>query len=301
MYIPPLLELLVRYLYFELNTKDIIHNKVGTRKKTVNKINIKQIEEKMKDLQIKRGDTIMIHSSFKYINDTAENFIEFLMDYIGEQGNILMPTHPLLSKENDVLVYDIKNSPSTVGYLTEVFRNTDGVLRSEHPLSSVAAWGKDAEYLLKDNLNNKKPLPHGIYSPYYKMMQLNAKVLCIGVTARERATIKHVAEEVLDEDFLLNDLFIEKEIVIKNNNKFLKKVIVREFDLTKSQIFVAKYKIEKEWLNNNILIKSPINGVPFDIVDARKCVNYMINEAKRGNINYPYLARKGNKNMGLKN
>ena len=60
-----------------------------------------------------------------------------------------MPTHPKLYEENGTLVYDIVRSPSTVGHLTEVFRKTEGVRRSEHPFSSVAVWGKDADFFLK--------------------------------------------------------------------------------------------------------------------------------------------------------
>ena len=298
MYIHPAIELIIRYFYFGLNMRKFVP-KNKKRKNRSNKIKIKEIEEKMKLLGIKKGDTLMIHSSFSVVDDTAENFIDFLKNYIGTEGNILMPTHPLLCEENGMLVYDIEQSPSTVGYLTEVFRKSEGVYRSEHPCSSVAVWGKDSKFLLENNLNEKKPLPHGKDSPYYKMIQLNAKVLCIGVSAKSRATIKHVAEEVLDEDYLLKNNFIEKEVIIKRDNQFIKKVIVREFDLHKSQIFVAKHKIEKEWIDNNILIKGSINGVPFDIVDAKSCVEFMISEAKNGNTNYPYmLKRKTQKQAG---
>lgn len=285
----PLLELIVRSVYFGLRVEPVVNNiKSKFPNKIRMKISIDQIDEKFKDYGIKKGDTIMVHSSLRSINASAEKFIEFLLDYIGEDGNIMMPTHPALENRNFELVYDIKHSKSRVGYLTEYFRNYKGVKRSLYPFSSVAVWGKDQDWILENNLNENKPLPHGVYSPYNKLALLNGFAVCIGVTAKNRATIKHCAEEILDKKFPVKNFFEEKKVEIHNDGNDLGKYICRIPNLRKSQIFVAKSKIEKEWLNSGALVKYKVNEVPLEFVDARKCVEYMKGQIELGNTSYPF-------------
>lgn len=292
MFISPLIELIIRFLYFRINFKKIIDRNNIKSSSTRYKLSIQEIKKQMESFNIKKGDSIMVHSSFSCIDAKAEDFIAFLKDYIGINGNILVPTHPKLLLKNNELIYDVKNSPSTVGYFTEVFRKSRGVKRSYHPFSSIAIWGKDSDYFLNGNLNNKKPLPHGKYSPYYKFSQFKGKVLCIGVTAKNRATIKHVAEEVSDNTFPIKNIFKEHDIVIKNNKKFIKKVKVRESDLNISKIFVAKWKLQRDWLRNDILIKHSINKIPIEYLDAYNCVKYMMEQIKKGVTIYPYAPKK---------
>ena len=296
MYINPLIELIIRYLYFKINFKNVIE-KINIKYSSIEyKLSIQEIKKQMESFNIKKGDSIMVHSSFCCIDAKAEDFIAFLKDYIGINGNILVPTHPKLLFKNGELIYDVKKSPSTVGYFTEMFRKSKGVKRSYHPFSSIAVWGKDSDYLLNGNLNNKKPLPHGKYSSYYKFSQIKGKVLCIGVTAIGRATIKHVAEEVLDNNFAIKNFFKEYDVVIKNDNRFIRKIKVRKSDLNISELFVAKSKIQRDWLKNNILIKHSINKTPIEYLDAYNCVKYMIEQAKKGITSYPY-APKNNYNF----
>jgi len=289
MNIHPMVELIVRSLYFGLKLNNLRGNRIN--KGEINKINLTDIETVLREYGIRKGDTVIIHSSFKYFSNSPSEVIEFLKNYIGHSGNILMPTHPKLEEKNGVYTYDVKNSPSTVGYLTEEFRKSKDVSRSEHPFSSIAIWGKDVDFLLTDNINNDLPLPHGIYSPYYKMTKLNAKVLCIGVPAIKRGTIRHVAEEVLDTNYRVKDLYKSYIVNVKNGSS-VKRYEVRSLNLKKSQIFIAKSKIEREWIDNSILKKRIVKDIPFEYIDARKCVNYMISEAEKGNTCYPFASKR---------
>lgn len=292
MYLSPLAELITRFLYFSLKFEKLLNSLNRNKKSQIRKVSIEEIKQKLIENGIKKGDTVMIHSSFKHIDAKAEDFINFIKEYITEEGNILMPTHPKLAIENGIQVYDIDKSPSTTGYLTEVFRKSKGVLRSHHPFSSVAAWGKDRDYFLANNLNDKNPLPHGIYSPYYKMTEKNSKSFCIGAIRKVNATVFHVAEEVLDEEYPVANLFLDKKVIIKKNGEQIALANVRLQDLEKSKLFVAKSKTEREWILNNILKLDIIRDTRFEIVDNKKCVDYMISEAKKGNTSYPFAKKK---------
>jgi|LSQX01.2.fsa_nt_gb aminoglycoside N3'-acetyltransferase len=293
MYIPPLIELAIRTIYFQLGFKEILNKTNRSKQRSKTKIGLRDIEHKLQELGIKRGDTIMVHSSFSRIDADADEFIDFLKNYIGQQGNILMPTHPKLTEENGILIYDVDRSPSTVGYLTERFRLSEGVERSLHPFSSIAVWGRDKAYFLKDNVNDKEPtLPHGKYSPYCRFCLMDGKVLCIGVTAIRRATISHVAEEVLDSDFPVKDFFEEHGVIIRRNGVFIDKVRVRRANLTKSRLFVAKSQLLREWTENNLFVRDSIKGVPFELVHSRRCMEHMLENARKGKTRYPYAPKK---------
>lgn len=293
MYIPPLVELAIRTSYFRLGFKEILDKVNRSKQSNKVKVSLRDIESKLQELGVKRGDSIMVHSSFSRVDADADEFIGFLKDYIGEQGNMLMPTHPKLTEENGVWIYDVEKSPSTVGYLTERFRLSEGVERSLHPFSSIAAWGKDKVYFLKDNVNKEEAtLPHGKYSPYYRFCLMDGKVLCIGVTAIRRATINHVAEEVLDSSFPVKDFFEEHDAVIKKNGVFIDRVRVRKADLSRSQLFVAKSQLLREWTRNSLFIEDDINGVPFELVHSRRCMEYMFENAQKGKTRYPYAPKK---------
>lgn len=293
MYVPPLVELVIRSAYFGLGLRDLVQKSSRGRKGSEPKVGIADLEKKLEEFHVKRGDTVMMHSSFSRVDADADTFVDFLKDYIGEQGNILMPTHPKLVEENGLLVYDVQKSPSTVGYLTERFRLSQGVDRSLHPFSSIAAWGKDKAYFLEDNVNQQEAtLPHGKYSPYYKFCLMDGKVLCIGITAIRRATISHVAEEVLDSRFPVRDFFENHDVVIRENGDFIGQVKVRTADLSKSQLFVAKSQLQREWLRNNIVVRDDIKGVPVELVHSRRCMEYMMGNALKGRTRYPYAPKK---------
>lgn len=290
---PPLVELAIRTVYFQLGFREMLQRSrlsKGTHKK---KASIKDLERKMGELGVEHGDSIMVHSSFSRIDADADAFIDFLKKYIGDEGNILMPTHPKLAEENGMLMYDVERSPSTVGYLTERFRLSEGVERSLHPFSSIAAWGKDKEYFLSGNLNKEEAtLPHGKYSPYYRFCIVDGKVLCIGVRGINRATINHVAEEVLDSHFPVRDFFKEYDVVIKKNGDFVDRVRVRRADLSKSQLFVAKSQLQSEWIRSNIVVRETMNGIPVELVRSKKCMEYMMDNALKGKTRYPYAPKK---------
>ena len=77
------------------------------------------------------------------------------------------------------------------------------------PFNMLAAYGPLADELLRDNLNERKPSPHGADSGYYRISQHNGLVVSIGVPLRECITIAHVVEEVRT-DWPIKDFFTER-------------------------------------------------------------------------------------------
>ena len=161
------------------------------------------------NLGIAQGDTLFIHSSFKSlgpVEDGAGTVIAALEQAIEEDGLILMPTFSLLpSREERVAAWNVNKTPSTVGWLTEFFRQMPDTYRSDHYSHAVAARGKDAAAFVSDHLRREgyqSPWDHhpwgktyGTHSPMFRAYRADAKLLMIGVDY-ETSTYIHLVEVI---------------------------------------------------------------------------------------------------------
>ena len=91
--------------------------------------------------------------------------------------------------------YNKDITPSnTMGAVAEMFRKWPGVVRSDHPARSVAAWGKNADFLVKDHdISNI----FGKDSPLDKLYKLDGNVLLIGVGYDKNTSI-HLADALAE-------------------------------------------------------------------------------------------------------
>ena len=170
------------------------------------------------DLGIEKGDTLFIHSSFKSLGPVdggAGTVISALEAAIGQDGLILMPTFSLLpSREERVASWSVATTPSTVGWLTEFFRQMPGTYRSDHYSHAIAARGKDAEAFVADHLRREgyqSPWDHhpwsktyGTHSPMFRAYKANAKLLMIGVDY-QTSTYIHLVEVIHWNKYLADD------------------------------------------------------------------------------------------------
>ena len=161
------------------------------------------------NLGIEKGDTLFIHSSFKSLGPVdggAGTVIAALEAVIGQDGLILMPTFSLLpSREERVASWDVDKTPSTVGWLTEFFRQLPGTYRSDHYSHAVAARGNGAKAFVADHLRREgyqSPWDHepwgktyGTHSPMFRAYKANAKLLMIGVDY-QTSTYIHLVEVI---------------------------------------------------------------------------------------------------------
>jgi len=151
----------------------------------------------LRALGVGPGMTIMVHSSLSALGRVeggAETLIEALIEAVGPEGTVAMPAMPGGG------VFDIDESPSTVGTVTEVFRTYPGVQRSFHPTHSACAIGPKADYLLEDTLD--QPTAVGTESPWGRLSRLSeGYVLLLGVD-QDRNTLLHHAEEIVRVPYL---------------------------------------------------------------------------------------------------
>jgi aminoglycoside 3-N-acetyltransferase len=170
---------------------------------TNNSVTQSQIIEQLNEIGLKNGDVVMLHSSLSkigYVEGGAQKVIDSILKVIGNEGTLVMPAFPAIGFNYDYLmtnpVFDILNTPSKMGIITEVFRNMKQVKRSLHPTDSVCALGKQADYLIKDHYNQSTPYNQN--SPFYRLCELKAKIILIGVDLNSLTNFHTLEDAVPD-------------------------------------------------------------------------------------------------------
>lgn len=168
-----------------------------------------KLTQDLTNLGIEKGDTLFIHSSFKSlgpVEDGAGTVISALAAAVGRDGLILMPSFSLLpSREERIASWNIGSTPSTVGWLTEFFRQMSDTYRSNHYSHAIAARGKGAKAFVADHLRREgyespwdQPpwgKTYGTHSPMFRAYKTNAKLLMLGVDY-ESSTYAHLVEVI---------------------------------------------------------------------------------------------------------
>ena len=156
----------------------------------------KQIIQGLRELGLETGDTVIVHSSlssFGEVENGADAVADAILDVIGTQGTIIVPTF-----NYDPGVYDVATTPSVVGKITETVRLHKEAIRSNHPTHSVAAIGRLAKQITEDH---DKVEAFSRNSALHKAARVGAKILQLGVTQTSNSSI-HVAEELAQVPYL---------------------------------------------------------------------------------------------------
>lgn len=177
---------------------------------------IETLCHELTQLGIRRGDTVLVHSSLSAIGwvcGGAQAVIMALREAAGEEGTLVMPAHsgdwsdpaqwenPPVPADwvqtiyDTMPAYDPAITPTRgMGTIAELFRTFPGTLRSGHPQVSFCANGPNAQKIIE---NHPLTPQFGMGSPLGKMVALNAKVLLLGV-GYDSCTSFHMAEALMD-------------------------------------------------------------------------------------------------------
>ena len=131
-----------------------------------------------RELGARPGITICVHSSLSrlgYVDGGAHAIIDALQRVVGESGTVMMPAFSMggdmASYVRDLDAFDVRTTPSSVGFVPETFRRRGDVLRSCHATNSVAAWGARAAELLAGHEDSITPF--GMDTPYGRFAEMD--------------------------------------------------------------------------------------------------------------------------------
>lgn len=144
-------------------------------------------------LGIEPGDEVVVHSSLSslgWVEGGADAVVDALVEAVGDAGTVVVPTFtPNAGREAG---FDVAETPSETGAVTEALRSRPGAERSRHPTHSVAALGPGADAITADHAFSN---PLGPDSPLHRVAERGGKILLLGVGNERNSTI-HVAEAI---------------------------------------------------------------------------------------------------------
>jgi len=237
-------------------------------------IPIKNVVEELKRLNIRNGDTIMIHSAFSCIRNMekgAEGVILAFEEVVGPTGTIVMPVFNWdILHQGDEIIYDVRKTPSKMGYLTEYFRTRNGTVITKNLFNPLAVKGRLADNMLKCPCESS----WGQDSPFQILYDENALVLMIGVDYNT-VTMFHIAETMFGVSYRFvyefpNSFFIDKS----GNKEPLKNTTLRRYDGYPTDFNVVDELFKRRGLVKEIEIGDSITR----LIDSHSLVECVIEE-----------------------
>lgn len=149
---------------------------------------------------VKKGTDLLVHSSLSrlgHVEGGAATVVEAILHVVGKEGNVLMPTSTVvtLQANHPTDVFNVRESPSKMGAISEYFRTRCAHARSYHPLEPVAVWGKDAEFYTRGHHTDESA--YGPNSPWDKHMEHGGQILYLGTTLINSGTSLHAVEDTV--------------------------------------------------------------------------------------------------------
>lgn len=164
-------------------------------------------------LGVIEGANLLVHcsmSSFGRVQGGAQTIVEALVTKVGRSGTIVVPTltdgrfdpsqwgnPPAPEDLWDRIRFESppfhpQKTPTdqTMSVVYELFRTWPGAVRTDHPHSSMAAWGSNRDQVTSTHQLEER---FGDSSPLGVLYELNAQVLFLGTTY-DTNTCFHLAE-----------------------------------------------------------------------------------------------------------
>lgn len=229
----------------------------------------------MRELGMKRGSLVCIHSSMKEFYNykgTAEELINKILEVLGESGTLMMSAFPDVKLFSESYIFDSKNDKTGAGYLAEVFRKYEGVKRSINVQHSVCAIGPLSDYLCKDHHKSKDCWDSN--SPWYRLCEKNGQVFNLGMPHNYIGTFEHCVESILQYEHEYWAQFFTKEKVYKYYNE---EGQVQTYKNITSGIERRPYEPTiYKWFTNNDWKYTKISNLEIKVFYSKKCLDKML-------------------------
>lgn len=266
------------------------------------KIYTKQdIYKTLKKIGLKKGDTIFVNPEFFRfgILKEAKNkriffniYLNVIKKIIGATGTIAVNTYTF-NTLRDKQSFIHEKSISTSSEFSEFVRKQRGSIRSNHPVFSVTALGKNRKKICSNNsLNN-----YGYNSPYHRLLKLNAKIINFGIPPVFNPILHHA-------EFLIGlPIYYNKLTKVKyfKKNKEIKKLY--SSSVRYSYVDTIKCPKKAKLINSELIRKkitkySNLGASKVYLTNSKKYFDLLIDKLSKNhfflypkNINYSFFKK----------
>jgi aminoglycoside 3-N-acetyltransferase len=238
--------------------------------------------QQFKSIGIEQGDNVLVHSSLSkigYVENGPKDVVEALLEVVGPTGNLLMPNSPNAEYQINYIqhlsCFDVQNSPSKLGSISEYFRKLPNAVRSAHPTEPVSCIGPDAAYFTKDHFGELTP--YTAKSPFFRISEKGGKIIYLGVTFDNAGTNLHTLEDAVS-DFkfpvYFPDIFNVK-VRFENGEEAFMKTKVHNPEQSKKRKCDGLIPLFEQ---KGVLKKVQIGKANTLLVDAKGLLDTMIEE-----------------------
>jgi aminoglycoside 3-N-acetyltransferase len=228
----------------------------------------------------------LIHSAFRVFNGftgTPDQVIACVLNVIGESGNLAMVSMPYTGSTSAYLrtgvPFDVQQTRSAMGVITEIFRQTPGVVRSVNPAHPILAWGPAAPWLIVGHEHTMYSCGKG--SPFEKLVQVQAKALLFDVSLRNMTFFHHVQDMFRDSSPVkLYEEMPAESIVIDTNGS---KNVVKTYVFSRESRIHRSRNLQQALVQNKLINSQKIGNTQLMVLNLQEvveCTEHMVRAGK---------------------
>ena len=152
----------------------------------------KELLDGFRQTSVKEGATIIVHTSYKSLGGVeggVDTVIDVMRELVGAKGTVMFPAFNFQSW-TEIHYFDVMETPSKMGMITEVARLRPDAKRTPHPIYSFSVLGARADEFSKaDDVE-----AYGPNSAFALFHKLNATLISIGLDFNNTFSMHHYIE-----------------------------------------------------------------------------------------------------------
>ena len=239
-------------------------------------ISLENLVGGFRSLGVDSGDTLLVHSSYKSfggVDGGPQTVIDALLEVLGEEGTLLMPTFNFdFCKGAD---WDVRETPSQMGFMTNLVRTDPRAKRVFHPIYSFAVIGKYAE----DFGNLRYKSSYAKISAFGKLRELDGKIMVVGLSYNDSMTFFHHIEEMEGVDYrYLKDFTGQITDWDGNTTEDTCQMLVRDIDMGVHTMVDPMGKLMEE---AGVIQSRQIGEADVKLMKANEVYEFTVREMKR--------------------
>ena len=142
-----------------------------------------ELREGLVRLGLAKGETVYARVSMRslgFVTGGPAALIEAILDVVGPDGTLVTTAWPFpdAARVDPSLLFNLRETPSRAGLLSETLRLHPGACRSLHPIASMVAVGARAADLMAGHERSERPF--GPDSPYERLRLTGPRLLLVG-------------------------------------------------------------------------------------------------------------------------